>query len=73
MEGTGEGGVEVKIHRCYAKIDKKLAESNTRLVRNLLRPNELVVATEKADKSNRMRALTVFASYCPFCGEKVAE
>ena len=32
--------------------------------------SKCVVATEKEDSNNRKKPKTIFASFCPFCGEK---
>lgn len=61
----------MKQHKCIREANKKLEGSNTILVYNILNPNHIVVATQKLDKSFRTKALTVIASHCPFCGEKL--
>lgn len=61
-----------KIHPCYDKLDEQLAEHNTVLVRNVLDPNQLFVATERIrNLRDGKNAKAVVASYCPFCGKRV--
>jgi hypothetical protein len=38
-----------------------------------LKADRLAVATEKLDDKKRQKPITLFASYCPFCGEKYPE
>jgi len=35
-----------------------------------LRKEMVMVSVVKADKSNRKKPIALFASFCPFCGEK---
>lgn len=67
-------------HRCFRQVDKKLAEHNTRLARNLLDHNQLIIGTEVVDDTKREgrgcfkrkpKPAMLFASHCPFCGEKL--
>ena len=60
---------------CIKKIDEKLAEVNSNTKLKIVwsmsgAVDRAMVVTEKADKSKRGEVSTVFASYCPFCGEK---
>lgn len=66
---------------CLIELNRKLVDSgrNTRIVLPILvdfttgkqtRGGGAVVATEKIDTSKRGKAALLFASYCPFCGEK---
>jgi hypothetical protein len=62
---------------CIEKLNEQLKERNTRIVMpisfsskglsTLLGP---IIATEKADPTNRKKPVKLMASYCPFCGEK---
>lgn len=62
----------MKEHRCIRKTDRKLAKTNTRLVRNLLNPNHIFVATQRIKNyRDGKKATSVVAAYCPFCGEKL--
>jgi hypothetical protein len=36
-------------------------------------PTRLTVGTEKRDPDKRQKPATIFASFCPFCGEKYEE
>lgn len=64
---------------CVETINEKLAEAglNTRIKVPMLLSNDLKVGakklqvvTEKADVSVRKHPVSVFTSFCPFCGEK---
>ena len=61
---------------CINDLNEKLKEKNTRIYTPIsFRPslNTLgpLVVTEKVDKKKRSKPLNLFASYCPFCGEKI--
>lgn len=67
---------------CIDLIDEKLKEAGQNTMIDVLiafgpdgisatkRP---VIATKKRDVSNRKKPSKMFASYCPFCGEKIGE
>ena len=62
---------------CIELTNKELKKYNTRLIIPILwnsqglKPVEKVVcATEKDDIKNKRKAVNIFATYCPFCGEK---
>ncbi len=66
---------------CIKTINEQLAEQNRNTVIDVplqlskdmqLGPPKTIVGTAKADANVRKRPVTVFASYCPFCGEKCA-
>ena len=61
----------MKAHKCVKQLNKKLKETNTRLVGNLLNSNHIFVATEKIDNARMNKATSVVATYCPFCGKKL--
>lgn len=59
---------------CIERINARLKERNTELSTcfSLDRPqmaHELLIATNKIDKSKKGRPILATASYCPFCGE----
>lgn len=64
---------------CAKDVDKQLLErgTNTRLAFAMQITKEmgvrsvLLVGVEKIDKSKRKPAMLVFATFCPFCGEKL--
>lgn len=59
-------------HKCFERADKKLKETNTKLVRSLLNDNHIFVETEKIrNLRDGKRATSVIATYCPFCGKKL--
>lgn len=62
---------------CIKTVDEKLlaGEKNVRIVTPWLvmeedKPPRTLVVVEKIDKSIRKKAQVLFASFCPFCGEK---
>ena len=62
---------------CIKTVDEKLNEAghNTRIKLPLMigggaeRP---MVETEKADRDVRKKPISVFATFCPFCGDKLS-
>lgn len=61
---------------CAEEVDAKLAEHNTRLLRALcFRPpgERLMIETEIVEKKRGARAMSIFPSFCPFCGTKYPE
>lgn len=59
---------------CNAIVNEKLAEFNTQLtapwfITGEQNPNRLFVETMKLDNKKRVKPRSMFASYCPFCGE----
>jgi len=68
--------------RCIEKMDKQLQQQewtdNTRLDScfrfNFAARRQIMsvrIATVKRDSTSRKKAVTVFPSFCPFCGEKI--
>lgn len=65
---------------CIKKIDAELKDHNGRIALAILLPAEgsnalrsrVLVRTEKLDANKRKSVPAVMASYCPFCGEHVA-
>lgn len=58
-------------HKCLATLDTELCATNTELVRNLLNPNHVFIATTIKMKKRGARPTQVLASYCPVCGKKL--
>lgn len=61
---------------CMAEIDQKLAEKNTQISKAIVfRPpgERLMITTEIIAKKRGSRPVTLFATYCPFCGEAYGE
>lgn len=62
-------------HDCIDKMNEMLKNHNTRLSHAIdfsSKPRELVLlATSKANEKVRRKPAMVFASYCPFCGNKL--
>nr|WP_245281151.1 hypothetical protein [Methylobacterium sp. ZNC0032] len=61
---------------CAEDVDTKLAEHNTRLLRALVfRPpgERLIIETEIVEKKRGARPVSMFPSFCPFCGTKYPE
>ena len=66
----------LKLCNCIELADRELAGRHTRLVCSLaLRDSTVraVVATEVTEAKRGRRAMTVVATYCPFCGKKYPE
>jgi hypothetical protein len=70
---------------CIEKLNKDLAENhpelNTRIhvpivfnfeKRQHVEPKAIIL-TEKIDGKKRKKAITLFATYCPFCGKEYKE
>jgi hypothetical protein len=55
---------------CILTVNKMLAEHNTRITLPMVGPQLPFVQTEKLDERKRGKPLFMFASCCPFCGEK---
>ena len=58
---------------CIKNVSEKLKEHNTALKLPLLLdggPDRVLIETQKADSKNRKKPMNLFASFCPFCGEK---
>lgn len=63
---------------CIETVNKELSDRNTRLEQALMfgastNPG-LMLRTEQLEKGRgKNKAVTIFPSYCPFCGEKYAD
>ena len=59
---------------CIEKVNGLLADRNTRLKEPIVFGNRpgpnLMIETEIIEKKRGARVTSMFASYCPFCGEK---
>ncbi len=58
---------------CIEIVDAELAQYNTRLAKALVfRPSHtrLMIETEIVEKKRGARPLTMFPTFCPFCGVK---
>lgn len=64
-------------HDCVKRINEQLAAYNTRLpiALNIENPKRemIALATVKADDKVRLKPVTMYASYCPFCGVKLGD
>ena len=66
-------------HPCIARTSALLEkERNTRLViaqtfnfKTEEEGERLLIATEKVDPKKKGKAIPIFATFCPFCGEKL--
>lgn len=66
---------------CATEVDKQLADRgvNTRLAfalqitKDMGLVSRLLVSVEKIDKAKRKPPMNVFATFCPFCGNKLEE
>lgn len=57
---------------CIETINADLAARamNTKVELPLIGPQKAMVRTAKADEKARKKPAILFASHCPFCGEK---
>ena len=62
-------------HDCVARVNDRLREYNTQLSISVSITNptrELIhIKTIKLDPALRGRPMSLFATYCPICGEKL--
>jgi hypothetical protein len=55
---------------CIELVNLKLVETNTRIRLPMHGPQLPFVVTEKLDPVRRGSPVSVFCTYCPFCGAK---
>ena len=58
---------------CIPRVNELLAEHNTVLNVPMIGPKVALIETRKLDTKNRVKPSAMFASFCPFCGEKYPE
>jgi hypothetical protein len=58
---------------CIQDVNKFLAEHNTKIEMPWFGPQRPFVQTMKVDEKRRGKPRMMFASCCPFCGEKYPE
>lgn len=63
-------------HKCFVEVDTMLAERNTRLEFPIMLgadQTELpMIRTEQIESGRgKKKATAMFATFCPFCGEKL--
>jgi hypothetical protein len=58
---------------CIKSTNEYLAQHNTKITIPWLGTQRPFVQTEKIDGKKRNKPMMLFASYCPFCGEKYEE
>jgi len=56
--------------KCITNIDKQLAEYNTRILLPMIGPRLPFIETMKLNEKKRGKPAKMFATFCPFCGEK---
>ena len=62
----------MKVHKCIKQVNKKLRNTNTVLVANIVNPNHIFVDTQRIRKlRDGKKATVVVAAFCPFCGEQL--
>lgn len=62
---------------CIEKVDEMLAERNTRIMLPIMlgadQTTRPMIVTDQIERGRgKKKAAGMFASYCPFCGEKYA-
>lgn len=69
-------------HGCFESpaVEQMRRERNTDLImahtinmRTGIEQERLVIGTVKVDPKKRGKAIPIFATYCPFCGEKLPD
>lgn len=55
---------------CMATVDIKLAEHNSKIELPWFGPQLPRIITMKVDQKKRGKPIGVFATFCPFCGDK---
>lgn len=58
---------------CIAEVDDFLKAKNTKILLPMFGLQRPFVETVKADDKKRGKPVSMFASFCPFCGVKYAE
>lgn len=62
---------------CIKDVNAKLADRNTRLTEALVLGNRsaptIMLQTEVIERKRGAKPISMFLSYCPFCGEKYPE
>jgi len=53
------------------RLLNRLAKHNTRLVSDLLGSDTIFIDTVKVDSKKRVGPVSLAATFCPFCGEKL--
>ncbi|UQD69244.1 hypothetical protein JEY40_24830 [Bradyrhizobium japonicum] len=56
---------------CIEKTNTHLAQHNTKIMLPWVGPKLPFVETIKLDEKKRGKPVKMFASHCPFCGEKL--
>lgn len=64
--------------KCVETVNEKLASRNTRLTQAIVwgefDHDALMLQTEQVEKGRgKRKAVSMFLTYCPFCGTKYAE
>jgi len=59
--------------KCIAEINEKLAAHNTKIELPMLGLQQPFVSTTKIDTKKRGKPVMMFASFCPFCGQRYRE
>ena len=55
---------------CVKTVNELLAQHNTKVELPWFGPQQVFVTTIKIDQKKRGNPKSMFASHCPFCGEK---
>jgi hypothetical protein len=55
---------------CIKEVNNHLSQYNTRILIPMIGPQRPFVETEKVSERVRGKPKRMFASFCPFCGEK---
>ena len=55
---------------CIGNVDKFLSNVNTEVVVNMSDEKRVKLATQRVNRSRRKGPVSLYATYCPFCGQK---
>lgn len=57
--------------KCKEEVNAHLAQHNTKLMDNILNDADIFIQTWKLDEKKRGKPVSMFATFCPFCGVKI--
>lgn len=58
---------------CIKDVDEHLSSHNTKIELPMFGLQRPFITTRKLDEKKRGKPMFIFASFCPFCGEKYPE
>lgn len=58
---------------CIARVDESMLSRNAKIMLPWFGPQRPFIETTKVDEKKRGKPPRLFATFCPFCGEKYPE